>query len=178
MIEYLLLSLCFFKNNYYFFFFILLFCLSCLNVFSWGGLPFFVDSYSYVVLILMSLIILGLILFKEKQRGLLYLSQCLVFISVLYFIPSGLMIFYVLFEISIFPVLFIILGYGYQIEKLNAFYYLLIYASFCSLPFLFIYFSLDFSFILAYFDLVLSWELAFILSLTFIIKFPVFFLHL
>lgn len=122
--------------------------------------------------------IMGLILFKEKSRGMLYLSQALVFISILFFIPGNVLMFYVLFELSMFPILIMILGYGYQIEKLNSFYYLLLYASFCSFPFLFVYLNMDFSFILVYFDIVLSWEVVFVLSLTFLMKFPVFFLHL
>nr|YP_010487912.1 NADH dehydrogenase subunit 4 [Strongyloides vituli]UWI71780.1 NADH dehydrogenase subunit 4 [Strongyloides vituli] len=178
MMDFLLLSLCFFRNFHLFFFFLLLFCLGAMNNFSWHGLFFFVDSQVFVVMMLMSMFIMGLILFKEKSRGMLYLSQALVFISILFFIPGNVLMFYVLFELSMFPILIMILGYGYQIEKLNSFYYLLLYASFCSFPFLFVYLNMDFSFMLVYFDMVLSWEVVFVLSLTFLMKFPVFFLHL
>ena len=178
MVEFLLLSLTFFRNQYLFFLFLLLFCFSALNVQAWHGLFFFIDSQVYVVIMLISIFILGLILFKEKSRGILYLSQALVFISILFFIPGNVMIFYLLFELSMFPVLIIILGYGYQIEKLNRFYYLVFYASLCRFPFLFVYFNLDFRFIICYFDMVLSWEVATILSITFLMKFPIFFLHL
>nr|UWI71771.1 NADH dehydrogenase subunit 4 [Strongyloides fuelleborni fuelleborni] len=178
MVEFLLLSLTFFRNMHLFFLFLLLFCLSAMNVYSWHGLFFFIDSQVFVAMMFMSMFILGLIMFTEKSRGLLYLSQALVFISILFFIPGNVLMFYLLFELSMFPILIMILGYGYQIEKLNSFYYLLFYASLCSFPFLFVYLNMDFSFMLVYFDMVLSWEVVFILSLTFLMKFPVFFLHL
>lgn len=79
---------------------------------------------------------------------------------------------------SIFPIIIIILGYGSQIEKINSTYYLIFYASFCSFPFLFIYFYYDLNYIFVYFDKIISWELIFFLSLGFLIKFPVYFLHL
>ena len=79
---------------------------------------------------------------------------------------------------SIFPILVIILGYGSQIEKINSSYYLIFYAAFCSFPFLFIYFRSNFNLVFSYFDFFLSWEIFFILSLRFIIKFPIYFLHL
>lgn len=82
------------------------------------------------------------------------------------------------FELSIFPILVIILGYGSQIEKINSSYYLIFYAAFCSFPFLFVYFKRDFNLVFSYFNFFISWELFFILSLSFIIKFPIYFLHL
>jgi len=43
---------------------------------------------------------------------------------------------------------------------------------------LFVYFKSNFNLILVYFDFFISWEIIFVLSLSFIIKFPVYFLHL
>lgn len=71
-----------------------------------------------------------------------------------------------------------ILGYGSQIEKINSSYYLIFYAAFCSFPFLFIYYNRFFNLTLCYYDIFISWEIFFILSLRFIIKFPIYFLHL
>jgi len=82
------------------------------------------------------------------------------------------------FELSIFPILVIILGFGSQIEKVNSGYYLIFYASFCSFPFLFIYYYRGLLLRFCYFEQFLCWEMVFVLSLRFIIKFPVYFLHL
>ena len=126
----------------------------------------------------MRLFILAIILIREKNRNLLLLREILVFVCILFFISSNIMILYIYFELSMFPILVIILGYGSQIEKINSSYYLLFYAAFCSFPFLFVYFKRDFAFSFCYYSYYISWELFFILSLRFIIKFPIYFLHL
>jgi len=70
------------------------------------------------------------------------------------------------------------LGFGSQIEKISSSYFLIFYAFFCSFPFILVFFLLNtgvFSFI---FDCFLSGEVLLVFFLIFIIKFPVFFLHL
>lgn len=136
------------------------------------------DSYSFVLLIIIRIFILGIILISEKNNNLLLLSEALILVCILFFIPRNIIILYIFFELSIFPILVIILGYGSQIEKINSSYYLIFYAAFCSFPFLFVYFKSDFSLVFSYFDFFISWEIFFILSLRFIIKFPIYFLHL
>ncbi|KAK6055466.1 hypothetical protein COOONC_07032 [Cooperia oncophora] len=56
-----------------------------------GNVYFTVNGKVFVVMMLMSMFIMGLILFKEKSRGMLYLSQALVFISILFFIPGNVL---------------------------------------------------------------------------------------
>lgn len=126
----------------------------------------------------MSILILLIVLITEKNTVINLLRQLLVLICIIFFFSSNLISLFVFFEISIFPIIIMILGYGSQIEKINSSYYLMFYASFCSFPFLFIYFYYDLSFHFVYFIKYLSWELVFFLSLGFIIKFPVYFLHL
>lgn len=108
----------------------------------------------------------------------MYLSQILVVICILFFFSSTLIFLYIFFEISLFPIIIIILGYGSQIEKINSSYYLIFYAAFCSFPFLFVYINYGLFLHMVYFDKIFSWELFFFLSLGFLIKFPVYFLHL
>jgi NADH-ubiquinone oxidoreductase chain 4 len=136
------------------------------------------DSYTFILLILISIFIFSIILIREKNNNLLILSEILILVCILFFIPSNIIILYMFFELSIFPILVIILGYGSQIEKINSSYYLLFYAAFCSFPFLFVYFKSDFNLVFSYYNYFISWELFFILSLSFIIKFPIYFLHL
>uniref|UniRef100_A0A0M3HZZ9 Cytochrome c oxidase subunit 3 n=1 Tax=Ascaris lumbricoides TaxID=6252 RepID=A0A0M3HZZ9_ASCLU len=143
-----------------------------LNNYSWLGCFYFFDSFSFILLIVMSLFILGVVLLRESNFMLLLLSEVLV-VVVCVFVPSNVILMYMYFELSMFPILVIILGYGSQIEKINSSYYLIFYAALCSFPFLFVYFKS-----LVYFDFNLSWEMVFVLSLRFMIKFPVYFLHL
>lgn len=126
----------------------------------------------------MGLFILGIVLLSEKSKPLLILSEALVLVCVFFFVPVNVIIIYMFFELSIVPILVMILGYGSQIEKINSAYYLIFYAAFCSFPFLFVYFKRSFFIRLVYFDFSLSWEMMFVLRLSFMIKFPVYFLHL
>ena len=162
----------------YFFLFLLLFSFFIFDNFSWSGLFLVLDSYTFVLLILIRVFIFGIILMSEKNNNLMILSEILILVCILFFIPRNIMMLYIFFELSIFPILVMILGYGSQIEKINSSYYLLFYAAFCSFPFLFVYFKRDFILVFSYYNYFISWELFFILSLSFIIKFPVYFLHL
>ena len=114
----------------------------------------------------------------SHNKNLLILSSVLIFICLFFFVSTNIIILYVFFEMSMFPILVIILGFGQQIEKINSAYYLIFYASFCSFPFLFIYFKRNLILSFCYFDFLIRWEMFFILTLRFIIKFPVYFLHL
>lgn len=178
LLDILLFSLYFFFEPALFFFFIVVFGFVALNNYSWLGCFYFFDSFSFILLIVMSLFILGVVLLRESNFMLLLLSEVLVVVCVFFFVPSNVILMYMYFELSMFPILVIILGYGSQIEKINSSYYLIFYAAFCSFPFLFVYFKRFFFISLVYFDFNLSWEMVFVLSLRFMIKFPVYFLHL
>nr|ACB06107.1 NADH dehydrogenase subunit 4 [Caenorhabditis briggsae] len=178
MLEFLFVSLLWLFKPTYFLLFAILFSFMIFNNFSWSGVFLILDSYSFILLIVMSLFILGIILISEKNNNLLILSEILVFICIIFFIPSNMMMLYMFFELSMFPILVMILGYGSQIEKINSSYYLMFYAAFCSFPFLFVYFKSNFLLVFTYYNFVISWEMFFILSLSFMMKFPIYFLHL
>ncbi len=167
----------FFDYLYFFLFFIFWLFFNYLNL-SWCGFFFIFDSYTFILLTSISIFILGLVFFSEINLNIIFLSQILILISVFFFYSYNLIFLYVFFEISIFPILIIIITYGYQIEKISSSYYLIFYAAFCSFPFLFVYFNFYNMFNLVYFDVIFSWEVVFFLTLGFIIKFPVYFLHL
>nr|YP_004778133.1 NADH dehydrogenase subunit 4 [Baylisascaris transfuga]ADU78496.1 NADH dehydrogenase subunit 4 [Baylisascaris transfuga] len=178
MLDVLLFSLYFFFDPVLFFFFMVIFSFVALNNYSWLGCFYFFDSFSFILLVVMSLFILGVVLLSEKNFVLLILSEALVFVCVFFFVPVNVIMMYMYFELSMSPILVMILGYGSQIEKINSSYYLIFYAALCSFPFLFVYFKSFFFISLVYFDFNLSWEMVFILSLSFMMKFPVYFLHL
>nr|YP_010891682.1 NADH dehydrogenase subunit 4 [Cylicostephanus calicatus]WJM99451.1 NADH dehydrogenase subunit 4 [Cylicostephanus calicatus] len=178
MVEFLLLSFMFFFKPILFFLFIVLFSFVLFKNIAWSGVFFVVDSNVFVLLIFMMIFIYGVVLISEKNFNLLMLSAILIMICLFFFISSNMLMLYMYFELSMFPILIMILGFGSQIEKINSGYYLLFYAAICSFPFLFIYYKSMFMFTTCYFDFNISWELFFILSLSFMMKFPVYFLHL
>nr|UDL72570.1 NADH dehydrogenase subunit 4 [Phascolostrongylus turleyi] len=178
MLEYLFLSLMMFFKPVMFFLFMVVFSFLLFKNVSWSGMFFVVDSNIFVLLIFMMIFIYGMVLISEKNFNLLILSAILIVICLLFFVSSNMLMLYMYFELSLFPILVMILGYGSQIEKINSGYYLLFYAAICSFPFLFIYYKSMFMFTVCYFDFIITWELFFILSLSFMMKFPVYFLHL
>nr|AGI96037.1 NADH dehydrogenase subunit 4 [Ascaridia sp. GHL-2013] len=178
MVAWLLLSLYFFDWSEYFLLLMVVLGVFMMSFVGWSGLFFVSDSYTYVLLVIMSLFILGVVVMSESSKVLRILSSILVVVCFCFFVPGSMLMLYMFFELSIFPIVVMILGYGYQIEKISSAYYLLFYAAFCSFPFLFIYFKSLFLMNFVYFDLVFSWEMLFVLTLSFMMKFPVFFLHL
>jgi len=60
----------------------------------------------------------------------------LIFFIFLSFLSLNLLRFYIFFEISLLPLLFILLAWGYQVERIQARFYLLLYTIIGSLPFL------------------------------------------
>lgn len=87
---------------------------------------------------------------------------------------------YVFFEFSLFPLIVIIFGWGYQPERLISGFYLFFYTLFASLPLLIliIYF---YNFRRMFFDLVGLKSIRFIFFFcsifAFLVKFPIFIFH-
>lgn len=142
-------------------------------------------------LILLRLWICSLILtaresvYKEKVRKELFvfIVIILLFFLILAFRRLSFLQFYLFFERRLIPTLFLILGWGYQPERLQAGNYLLFYTLAVSLPILVgIFYILESSITLNFyllksfsFDLEL---LYFSLILAFLVKIPIFLVHI
>ena len=100
------------------------------------------------------------------------------------FSTNNIIIFYFYFEWSLIPIFFIIVGWGYQIERIKSRFYLLMYTLFASLPLLIfiiilinLYNSLSINFIFLN-SLLFSYNIYIItIVISFIVKFPIFFFH-
>lgn len=100
----------------------------------------------------------------------------------LFFLSSNLIGFYIFFEFSALPVLFLILGWGYQVERLQARRYLIIYIILTSLPILVILLlfykrerSINFE---SRKELKENLLFQLLLLLPFLVKLPIYFFHL
>nr|YP_009512615.1 NADH dehydrogenase subunit 4 [Gordonella aff. paravillosa ZS-2018]AXJ93184.1 NADH dehydrogenase subunit 4 [Gordonella aff. paravillosa ZS-2018] len=108
-----------------------------------SGWCFGVDSLSYA-LILLSFWITTLVVcssqkvLKDNNYSSLFLlvNIILLFFLVLTFSATDYLLFYISFESSLVPTLILILGWGYQPERLQAGVYMLFYTLFASLPLL------------------------------------------
>nr|WRO44866.1 NADH dehydrogenase subunit 4 [Stenothemus fukienensis]WRO45161.1 NADH dehydrogenase subunit 4 [Stenothemus biimpressiceps] len=146
------------------------------------------DYISYFF-ILLTLWILGLmILSSEKIITTNFYSKMFIFMLMLLMISlflvfssMNLFIFYIFFEVSVIPTLILILGWGYQPERIQAGIYMFFYMLLTSLPmmvsifYLYMKFnSLDF-FKFMYLN---SYLLFFCLTMIFMVKIPMYFVHL
>jgi NADH-ubiquinone oxidoreductase chain 4 len=55
------------------------------------------------------------------------------------FFLGNLLGFYIFFELSLLPLIFVIMGWGYQVERVSASFYLLIYTLVGSFPLLLVF---------------------------------------
>lgn len=107
----------------------------------------------------------------------------LLFFLVLSFSSLNLFFFYLFFESRLIPTLFLILGWGYQPERLQAGLYLLFYTLFASLPLLMVLFYIDFLrgslVILNLLNFRINYYLFYVfLVFAFLVKIPIFIVHL
>lgn len=156
----------------FFFLFLFFFFFS----FCWSGVFLFFGGGVFFSLCLMCLLVLFFVFLREFSFSIKLLSFFLVLFCVFFFFCSSFFFLYLFFELSVFPILFIILGFGSQVEKIGASYYLFFYSFFCSLPFLLVIFSVGWS--TPFFFFSFSWEFCFFSSILFLMKFPLYFLHL
>nr|YP_010610499.1 NADH dehydrogenase subunit 4 [Agrilus discalis]WAP90839.1 NADH dehydrogenase subunit 4 [Agrilus discalis] len=152
------------------------------GVFGWDLL-----SYNFILLsmwICSLMVLASYKIYKEKFYSSMFCFSVLLLLMSLYFLFSSLnlFIFYLFFEISLIPTLILILGWGYQPERLQAGVYLLFYTLFASLPMLISIFYLDniyCSLVFSFFDFSLNSFLLFIcVNMVFLIKMPMYFIHL
>nr|QAX91072.1 NADH dehydrogenase subunit 4 [Schedorhinotermes sp. 7 MW-2019] len=178
-------SLLFFVVFVYMFFFPYFFC--------WGNLGSFFgcDVISYGLIFLSFWVCVLMILASESVVRSGYFPGFFVFVVVflmialyLAFSSIGLLSFYIFFESSLIPTLFLILGWGYQPERVQAGVYLLFYTLLASLPMLigilYIYYSLG-SLCLFMFDgsfVSSSWIFYLCMVLAFLVSMPMFLVHL
>nr|YP_010626510.1 NADH dehydrogenase subunit 4 [Paraliodrosophila antennata]WBK17646.1 NADH dehydrogenase subunit 4 [Paraliodrosophila antennata] len=192
-----LLPVCF-MNKMYWMVQVLLFFSSFLfilfnNFFSsWVEISYFLgcDMLSYG-LILLSLWICSLMLMASESvyklnnyKNLFLLNVlCLLVLLVLTFSSMSLFMFYLFFESSLIPTLFLILGWGYQPERLQAGIYLLFYTLLVSLPMLVgIFYLMDMTNTMNFYlmsNFMFNYDLLyFCLMCAFLVKMPMFLVHL
>ena len=131
------------------------------------------------------LILIKLSQFISKYYNRLFFIFLILNLRLIFsFSTNNIIIFYFYFEWSLIPIFFIIVGWGYQIERIKSRFYLLMYTLFASLPLLIfiiilinLYNSLSINFIF-FNSLLFSYNIyIIIIVISFIVKFPIFFFH-
>nr|YP_010132037.1 NADH dehydrogenase subunit 4 [Periscepsia handlirschi]QQD89771.1 NADH dehydrogenase subunit 4 [Periscepsia handlirschi] len=191
------LSFCLMQNMYWLvhnlfllFSFIFILMNNCMNYSMNISYLFGFDMISYGLILLTFWIISltltaseSLLKFNNYQNLFLFNIIVLLLMLLMTFSSMNLLMFYFFFESSLIPVLFLILGWGYESERLQAGIYLLFYTLLVSLPMLigifFLYKSTNtMNFYLLY-NYFFNFEiLYFSLILAFLVKMPMFLVHL
>nr|AVN67292.1 NADH dehydrogenase subunit 4 [Blaberus peruvianus] len=161
------------------------------NQFCWSGVGYMFgyDYISYGLISLSIWICLLMIMASESVLQYNYFSNFFLFMVIFLLImlvctfsSLNLFTFYLFFESSLIPTLFLILGWGYQPERLQAGIYLLFYTLLASLPMLvgimFLYDLGYLSFSLMEVNYSGNVYLYMGLILAFLVKMPMFMLHL
>ena len=115
-----------------------------------------------------------LIKFNNYKKLINLLLVRILIIRSTFFFFSNYLFFYMIFELSIIPIIFLIINEGRQIEKIKSLLYLFSYMIFCSLPFLIIILNFDIS---EYYYIEVNNFIRFLLILIFLIKVPMYIFH-
>nr|WRK21526.1 NADH dehydrogenase subunit 4 [Tartessus sp.] len=165
---FLFLVICFKSVNFYF---------SCLSY------DFGLDLYSYGF-ILLSLLISSLMIISSYNYNysifLLMIIYFLCFFLMVIFCVLNIFYMYVFFEFSLVPLMIMIIGWGYQPERLLSGIYLFFYTFFGSLPFLImtmLIYNLNNSLFFDYVFFIDEFIFYLFIFFIFLVKFPMFMLH-
>nr|YP_010501927.1 NADH dehydrogenase subunit 4 [Ptomascopus plagiatus]UXC94693.1 NADH dehydrogenase subunit 4 [Ptomascopus plagiatus] len=150
---------------------------------------FGVDLLGWVMILLSfwicSLMILASYkLYKSNNFYKLFIMVIMLMMISLYctFSATNLFLLYFFFEVSLIPVLMLILGWGYQPERLQAGVYLMFYTLMASLPMLisiFYYYNMNNSLSLFFNNIMINEFMLFIcMIMVFLVKMPMYFVHL
>nr|YP_010932192.1 NADH dehydrogenase subunit 4 [Euhampsonia splendida]WKR35965.1 NADH dehydrogenase subunit 4 [Euhampsonia splendida] len=165
------------------------FNLSIMNFFNLSyGMSMDIMSYGLILLsiwIVILMIMASENLYKENYYINFFLFNIIFLLIMLYltFSAMNLFMFYLFFEGSLIPTLLLIIGWGYQPERIQAGMYLLFYTLFVSLPlligimYMFNKMNCMMIYFLKFFNLNLYF-LYFSMILAFLVKMPMYFVHL
>lgn len=103
---------------------------------GWKGFVFSYRCWLRIQLSYMSCILYLFVRWGEKDLRLKRYGAMMVLVAVLYFGASNIVLFYMLFEVVLFPMLVMIYYWGSQPEKISSIYYAVLYTRIFSIPFM------------------------------------------
>jgi len=177
----------FYYNLCYFIRFIIIFVYMFKNLIYRSMRLFFSHEYYSLLLYILSVWIVGLMMIRVEKfnrlKILIFIN--LLFILIIFFSLTDLLIFYFLFEVRLIPTFFLIIYWGRNPERLSAAYYLIMYILLVSFPLLLYIFKIYIFGITLKFSLIKMvvcydfgvWRF-FIIFTSFFIKIPIYIMHI
>nr|YP_009987767.1 NADH dehydrogenase subunit 4 [Phyllidiopsis krempfi]QNL17296.1 NADH dehydrogenase subunit 4 [Phyllidiopsis krempfi] len=148
---------------------------------------FYNTTFSSILVFLSCLLCLLSLMCTPEEKGSWGYMLCLTslsFVLVLAFSSCNLLMFYIFFEVSLIPTLVLIIGWGYQPERLQAGTYMMLYTVGASLPLLIIILwhcsnmNTSETFILHLVSPMFNGLASLVLYLAFLVKLPMYGTHL
>jgi len=135
------------------------------------------STLGFFVLLTLTFIFLTIsqLLSFQASRLTSSLVFCLYLIVGCYLSTYSLLVFFIMYELSLFPVCLLIILFGYQPEKIKSIFYLLLYTVVCSAPLLYYIVSTS-SRVRSGFSS-LSGYTSILVCLSFMVKSPMYILH-
>nr|YP_010389730.1 NADH dehydrogenase subunit 4 [Doratura stylata]UPU95804.1 NADH dehydrogenase subunit 4 [Doratura stylata]UXD78647.1 NADH dehydrogenase subunit 4 [Doratura stylata] len=185
-----LTPLCYYKlgitlvQYWYLFLYLLLMVSGCFSFFSKISFFMGLDSFSLGLILLSFLISSFMIISMMNYTWInmfMFLDLLLLVFLILIFGSMNFLYMYISFEFVLIPLLIIILGWGYQPERLLAGMYLFFYTMLVSLPLFIVIMYMYMCMGSLFLDLLkfnsCSFILHFVIMLVFLVKMPMYFVH-
>nr|WRQ18142.1 NADH dehydrogenase subunit 4 [Anaceratagallia venosa] len=146
---------------------------------------FGLDIFSYWLIILalyvFCLMYLCMMSFSLNSVSLIFVVYSLMIFLLIVFFTLNYLVMYMFFEFSLVPLFVLILGWGYQPDRLISGIYLLFYTIFSSLPLLLFLVYINYFFGSFFFDYFYGFNFSFLVHFfmvfSFMVKMPLFMLH-
>nr|WPM98428.1 NADH dehydrogenase subunit 4 [Ochthebius quadricollis] len=180
----------FWLNQYFYFLIFIMFMFMFSFNYLFMNISYFFgfDLLSYIMILLTfwicSLMLMASsMIYKKNYYYNLFMFMILMLMISLYctFSSMNLFIFYLFFEMSLIPTLILIVGWGYQPERIQAGVYLLFYTMLASLPMMIsiFYYYMNFNSLDFYFLNDCNYLLMYLgMNMVFFVKMPMYFVHL
>nr|AOY39911.1 NADH dehydrogenase subunit 4 [Curculionidae sp. BMNH 1039956] len=162
-----------------------------LNVnFYFSDISYFcgLDFLSYSLILLSFWVLFLMLLASEKlyseNNFINFFCFMIIFLMIslyLAFSSMSMFMFYLFFEASLVPTFILVIGWGYQPERISAGIYLFFYTMLMSMPMMVGIFYLSskfYSMEFYFFQIINDYLLFFLITLVFFVKMPLFFVHL
>lgn len=159
------------------------FNLGVVNIFQIDNLSFLLNRLTFWIISLILIIRFYIKSYKNFPKPFIVLRFIILIFLIFSFSTSDILIFYIIFEATLIPIFLLVIGWGYQPERVTASYFLLFYTLAASLPLLLRILFVDskilsLDFIILSFSKIRRRILFWGLILAFLVKLPIYLGHL
>nr|ATD86023.1 NADH dehydrogenase subunit 4 [Petalocephala ochracea] len=152
-----------------------------IKFFSNISMIFSMDKLSQILMMLTIIISMMMTSTMKQKNYIISLNMLMMLTLMMMFMSMKMTWFYIMFELSMIPMMIMILGWGYQPERMTAGLYLLFYTMTASLPLLlsiiFLYKKTNTDLFMMKYELMTSTLMSISISMAFLVKMPMFMLH-